>query len=149
MIALDTNILIYAAQTNEPAKRDIRSVSIMERLGSDGAIIPLQVVGEFMNACRRKKIASLADASIRASLWLELYECPATAPNDYLDAAQLSDRYDLQYFDALIITVAARAGATMLLSEDMQDGLEVSGLRVVDPFLAGNDERIEQVVSNT
>jgi hypothetical protein len=27
----------------------------------------------------------------------------------------------------------------MLLSEDMQDGLEVDGLLVVNPFVAGND----------
>jgi predicted nucleic acid-binding protein len=139
LIALDTNILIYAAQKNEPAGRDVRSISFMVELGSKGAIIPLQVVGEFINACRRKRIASLADASSRASLWLDLYDCPATVPNDYLEAAQLSDKHDLQYFDALIITVAARAGATMLLSEDMQDGLEAAGLRVVNPFLAGND----------
>jgi predicted nucleic acid-binding protein len=138
LIALDTNILIYAAQTNEPAGRDIQSIALMERLGSEGAIISLQVVGEFINACRRKKIASWADASIRVSLWLELYNCPAAVPNDYLEAAQLSDKHDLQYFDALIITVAARAGATMLLSEDMQDGLEVDGLRVVNPFAKGN-----------
>jgi hypothetical protein len=25
------------------------------------------------------------------------------------------------------------------LSEDMQDGLEVAGMRVVNPFVAGND----------
>jgi predicted nucleic acid-binding protein len=139
LIALDTNILIYAAQTNEPAGRDIQSISLMERLGIEGAIVPLQVVGEFINACRRKKIASLADASIRASLWLELYDCTATKPKDYIEATQHSDKHGLQYFDALIITVAARAGATLLLSEDMHDGLEVGGLRIVNPFAAAND----------
>jgi predicted nucleic acid-binding protein len=139
LIAFDTNILIYAAQKNEPAERDVRSISLMEQLGSAGAIIPLQVVGEFINACRRKKIASLADASMRASLWLELYDCPATAPTDYLEAAALSNKHDLQYFDALIITVAARAGATMLLSEDMQDGLELEGIRIINPFAAANE----------
>jgi predicted nucleic acid-binding protein len=56
-----------------------------------------------------------------------------------IEALDLADRKMLQYFDALIITVAARAGATMLLSEDMQDGLEVDGLLVVNPFVAGND----------
>jgi predicted nucleic acid-binding protein len=74
----------------------------------------------------------------RVALWMDIYNCPATQPQDYINAASLLQSYNLQYFDALIVTVAARAGATMLLSEDMQDGLEAAGLRVVDPFFAGN-----------
>jgi predicted nucleic acid-binding protein len=51
----------------------------------------------------------------------------------------LLTRFKLQYFDALIIAVASRAGARILLSEDMHDGLVVDGLRVVNPFVAGNE----------
>jgi predicted nucleic acid-binding protein len=80
-------------------------------------------------------VVLLADVEI----WMEAFDCAPAQLEDYLKASVLSDRFNLQYFDALIITVAARAGATMLLSEDMQDGLEVEGLRVVNPFVAGND----------
>ena len=44
------------------------------------------------------------------------------------------------------LAAARRAGATILLSEDMQDGLEVDGLRVVNPFVAGNDAFIELIL---
>jgi predicted nucleic acid-binding protein len=46
-----------------------------------------------------------------------------------------------------IITVTVRARATMLLSEDMQYGLEVDGLRVVNPFVTGNDGVIAEFLS--
>jgi predicted nucleic acid-binding protein len=139
LIALDTNVLIYASEIVEPEGRNLIALDIMERLGEQNAIISLQVVGEYINACRRKKMSSLRHACERAGLWMDIYTTPATIPTDYINAAKISEAYNLQYFDALIIVVAGRAGAAILLSEDMHDGLEVDGLRVVNPFVAGND----------
>jgi predicted nucleic acid-binding protein len=139
LIAFDTNVLIYASERNEPMGRNIKAIDLLTKVAPLSAVIPLQVVGEYINACRRKKITSLPDASIRASFWMELYNTPSSQPVDYIEAARFSAEFGLQYFDALIIAVAARAGATMLLSEDMQDGLEVGGLRVINPFVAAND----------
>ncbi len=70
------------------------------------------------------------------------YNCVAAVPSDYLRAGTTSHRHRIQYFDALIITVAARAGAKLLLSEDMQDGLEIGGLRIVNPLVAANESAI-------
>lgn len=69
-------------------------------------------VDEAMEACR-----------LRA----EVYDCMSATQQDYSVAAVTADRFGLQYFDALILSVARRAGAKMLLSEDMHDGLEVMG----------------------
>jgi predicted nucleic acid-binding protein len=149
LIAFDTNILIYASELEEPIGRNLMALDLMERLAPQDAIIPLQVVGEYINACRRKEITSLHMACERVNMWMDIYIMPATQPQDYIEAASLLARFNLQYFDALIITVATRAGATMLLSEDMQDGLEVEGLRVVNPFLERNADLIAQEASNT
>jgi predicted nucleic acid-binding protein len=139
LIALDTNILVYAASAGDASGRHIATLDLFDRLGSTGAIIPLPVIGELFNARRKKKFAELVILLAEVEIWMEAFDCAPALLEDYLQASALSDRFDLQYFDALIITVAARAGATMLLSEDMQDGLEVDGLRVVNPFVAGND----------
>ena len=139
MIAFDTNILIYASEQNEPKGRDIKALDLMARVAPLQAILPLQVIGEFINACRKKKIASLPDASIRAALWMELYKTPSSMPGDYIEAASFSTAFGLQYFDALIVAVSQRAGATLLLSEDMQDGLKIEGLKIVNPFAAANE----------
>jgi predicted nucleic acid-binding protein len=139
LIALDTNILVYAASAGDASGRHIATLDLFDRLGSTGAIIPLPVIGELFNARRKKKFAELVILLAEVEIWMEAFDCAPALLEDYLQASALSDRFDLQYFDALIITVAARAGATMLLSEDMQDGLEVAGMRVVNPFVAGND----------
>ena len=77
-------------------------------------------------------------ASRRVDTYALVFETPATSLEDLTEAAHLSARFTLQYFDALIIAVATRAGATMLLSEDMHDGLVIDALTVVNPFVAGN-----------
>jgi predicted nucleic acid-binding protein len=143
LIALDTNILAYAEQPDDPEGRHEKSLLLMERLTLGGNIVPVQVLGEFINICRRKKLLPISEAAAKAELYAQIFETPRTAAEDLVSAAKLLENYNLQYFDALIITVATRAGATMLLSEDMQDGLEVAGLRVVNPFLVGNEEVIE------
>jgi predicted nucleic acid-binding protein len=139
LIAFDTNILIYASEKEEPKGRNLIALNLMEKVASQNAIISLQVVGEYINACRRKKISSLRQACERAILWMDIYIIPATSPSDFIEAAEICEAHKLQFFDALIIAVAARAGATMLLSEDMQDGLDVGGLKVVNPFASVNE----------
>ncbi len=46
----------------------------------------------------------------------------------------LAARHNLQTFDAIILAAAARGGCGILYSEDMQDGFEWNGVRVINPF---------------
>ncbi len=139
MVAFDTNILIYSVSSDDNNDRHIQSIELIERVAPIGGIVPLQVIGEFMNVCRQKKVVDPSRAVQRVSEFLEAFDCPETKAEDYIAALDLAERKMLQYFDALIITVARSAGATILLSDNMHDGLEVDGLRVVNPFVAGND----------
>ena len=116
MIALDTNILIYAVGGSDPKQRDEIAKALIRRLPPVGAIVPVQVIAEFLNACRRKKILSMAKALVRADEFLTTFTSPHSLTDDLLDAGALSARIQLAYFDALIIVVALRAGATLLLS---------------------------------
>jgi predicted nucleic acid-binding protein len=138
LIAFDTNILIYAEDPNEQSGRHETAVALIKKLAFGPHIIPVQVLGEFLNVCKCKGLVPMDLAASKVSNFAKIFETPHTQVADLADAAILLSAHSLQYFDALIITVAARAGATMLLSEDMQDGLEVDGLRVVNPFAAGN-----------
>jgi predicted nucleic acid-binding protein len=138
LIALDTNILVYAQAEERPEPNHLRALEILNATSLTDAIIPLHVYGEFLNVCRRKlKIPPIA-ATEQVVDYALLFQSPATSLEDLTEAAHLSSRFTLQYFDALIIAVATRAGATMLLSEDMHDGLVIDALTVVNPFVAGN-----------
>lgn len=149
MIALDTNILVYALENKPDDARNLAALELIDRLGMVGAIIPFPVIGELFNACRKKQIADVAQLTPRVELWMTAMSGAPAILDDYLSAADLSQLYNVQYFDALIITVAARAGASILLSEDMHDGLEIDGLRIVNPFVAANDALLADYFANT
>jgi predicted nucleic acid-binding protein len=139
LIAFDTNILIYAEDPNDPSGRHEIAVQLIEKLSLSQHMIPVQVLGEFLNVCRRKGLVPLDIAATKVSNYAKIFDTPPTQVEDLAGAVDLLSAHNLQYFDALILTVACRAGAMILLSEDMQDGLSVEGIRVVNPFLAAND----------
>lgn len=43
-------------------------------------------------------------------------------------------RWAISYWDAAIVEAAREAGCAILLSEDLQDGFDFAGVRVVNPF---------------
>ena len=139
MIALDTNILIYTEITNIDDPRHQIAVALLKKSAFVDAAVPVQVLGEFLNVCIRKlRVAPIA-AVEQVEDFLRIFDCPATEPTDLVEAAALVARFKFAFFDAVICTVARRAGATILLSEDMHDGLEVDELKIVNPFAAANE----------
>ncbi len=148
MIALDTNILVYAVASDDPESRHVQALELVDQLGmADGAVVPIQVIGEFLNVCRRKRPVSFDHAVRRAAQFLNAFDCPQTRPNDLIDAFAVSAQHNVQYFDALIVIVACRTGATTLLSEDMKDGREIEGLRILNPFNPANRADINELLA--
>lgn len=139
MIAFDTNILVYAQQGGKSEPRHERALSLIYEATLIDSCIPVQVLGEFLNVCVRKLKITPDDVIDQIEEYADVFDCPQTGHDDLTRAAHLADLHDLQFFDALIVTVSAKAGATILLSEDMQDGLEIEGLRIVNPFAAANE----------
>jgi predicted nucleic acid-binding protein len=44
------------------------------------------------------------------------------------------DRYGFSFWDALIVAAARRLGCVVLLTEDLQDGQDLGGMVVRNPF---------------
>ena len=51
-----------------------------------------------------------------------------------LAASQLEERHTLSFWDALIVEAARRAGATRLVTEDLQAGRRLAGVLIDNPF---------------
>ena len=53
-----------------------------------------------------------------------------------LNALKLKQNYNLQFYDALIVSTALENSCTILYSEDMQDKLVIEKkLKIINPFL--------------
>ncbi|MBB5685432.1 PIN domain-containing protein [Sphingobium boeckii] len=145
MIALDTNILVYAVSPGGDP-RHAQAAAIMERLFLVSAIIPLQVLGEFLNVAQRKTIIDSDIARQRVEEWLPLFDTAVTDAADLLEAARVSRSSKIQFFDALICTIAGRSGARHLLSEDIQDGMVIGTLTILNPFNPTNQDRLDALI---
>jgi predicted nucleic acid-binding protein len=51
-------------------------------------------------------------------------------------AAGLAGQVKISFWDALIVVAASRSGAAVLYTEDLNDGQEILGVRISNPFAA-------------
>ena len=96
--------------------------------------IALHVVGEFQNVAARKlRTARPLTVSTSFSILEGFRTFPARRT---AAAAALKEMAAglLSYWDALLPACAPEAGCTVMLSEDMQDGVTLFGLAIVNPF---------------
>ncbi len=136
-IFLDTNIFVYSFDSAAPAKRDKSRKLVAEAIGSHNAVISYQVVQEFLNVATRKFRNRLSPAEAQLYLARVLMPLCEVFPDEslYSSALSIADETGYSFYDALILSSAVAAGCHILLTEDLQDGFSVRGLKVRNPFL--------------
>ena len=142
-VALDSNILIYAELEPE-SEKGTRAADLILRAARDG-VMPAQVLGEYLRFVQRRMPAAFAGAIRQASLYQALFLTPPTTDAVINQASELARAHGLQLWDCVVCAAAIEAGAKALLTEDMQDGRTIDGLRLINPFAAGNAEAVEAV----
>jgi predicted nucleic acid-binding protein len=143
-VALDTNLLIYAEFEPETAKGAAAASLLLRAL--HGAIIPVQVLGEYLRFVQRRHPARLEAVTSQIGLFRTLAITPATTEAVLSQGAVLARDHGLQLWDGVICAAAIDAGAAALITEDLQDGRRLHGLRIVNPFADGNRELLDQLV---
>ena len=146
MVTFDTNVLVYAFDSDDANKRE-RARGLLRVARDTDLVLTAQVLGEFLNVFRRKLPQKLDKARAQAERFLSLFPVIPSTGEDMLKASDFSSRHKLQFWDSLIWQVAASAGVTALLSEDMQDGLTIDGLTVIDPFNPANAALIDVLLT--
>ena len=144
-VAFDTNVLVYAELEPGTDKGDLAG-SLIERASIHQAIIPAQVLGEFLAVIRRKRRELFPGACELVSELTSLVKIAGTDATVMRSAIELAQRHRLQIWDAVICAASLEAGATHLLSEDMQDGLMLEGLKLLDPFNAANRTELDRLL---
>jgi len=125
----DTDVILYLLSADQ-AKAD-RAEEVL----ANGGVVSVQVLNEFASVAVRKL----------GMKWREVREClepvraacavePLTlAIHD--SALDMAERYDLSFYDALIVAAAHASGCDVLYSEDMHDGLVIErAVTIRNPF---------------
>lgn len=135
-VFVDTNVLVYARDASESTKQP-QAMSWMGYLwASREGRLSFQVLHEYYVTVTSKLQPGMNPVQARADVASLLAWRPHSPDAHALEAAwDAQDRYSLSFWDALIVAAARATGSATLLTEDLQDGTNLLGVRVVDPFL--------------
>jgi predicted nucleic acid-binding protein len=131
---VDSNVLIYAHDLDEPRKR-ATAIQIFEDLWlSKTGALSMQVLQEFYSVATRKIRSPLPRPIAREAIERLAPWCIETTPLEIAAAFRIEDSAKISFWDALIVAAALKSGAVEILSEDMNPGQTIAGIRIINPF---------------
>jgi predicted nucleic acid-binding protein len=137
MIAMrfvDTNILLYAIATGSgEAEKSRRALRILEEADLATSV---QVLQEFYVQATRDTRSDRISHGEAVAFVQAVCEFPVQelTVNLLQSAIATKHRYQISYWDAAIIEAARVLGCREILTEDLSDGQDYGGVRVVNPF---------------
>ena len=132
---VDTGVLICAFDIDAGAKHTNAKALLEELWRQRSGALSTQVLQEFYVNFTRKFAHPLAKGVARRicnrfALW-----CSETTPTDIASAFAIADAANIGFWDALIVAMAVKAGASKILSEDMSHGQRIAGVLIENPFI--------------
>lgn len=131
---VDTNVLIYAHDVDAGGRREIAQSLLRELWRDRNGVLSMQVLQEFYVNAVRKIPSPISKSQARAIISNYSPWCVETGWGDLPAAFQIEDEAHVGFWDALIIASALKSGAARLLTEDLNPGQVVRGLRIENPF---------------
>lgn len=132
---VDTNVLVYAHDLSAKQKHQRAKALFREMWEARTGCLSIQVLQEFYVSVTRKvakPLPSQSAAQIIADL--STWEVFSPGVDDVLTAIQLQVRYQLSFWDSMIITAASQLGCQTVWSEDLNPGQVYGGVVVTNPF---------------
>jgi len=134
-VFVDSNVLIYAHDGDAGLKQK-RAAEQLDGLWDNGCgRLSTQVLQEFYTNVTRKIKRPLARSVAREvirnyGIWVE----SAITPSTVVRASEISETWTISFWDSMILAAAEQDGADELLTEDLNHGQVIAGVRVVNPF---------------
>lgn len=132
---VDTNVLIYAYDSSIRSKHTIAATLLDELWKARTGVLSMQVLQEFYFNSTRKGARPLSTATARQVVDSYSAWCIGTTPAEVLAAFQIEDQARISFWDALIVAAAVTAGAMRIVTEDLNPGQVIAGVRIENPFL--------------
>jgi predicted nucleic acid-binding protein len=137
---VDTNVLVYSRDASEPDKHRRAAAWIAHLWSTRQGRLSYQVLQEFYVTVTEKLDPGLDRESAQQDVRSLLAWRPVAVDGRVLEGAwRIQERHRLSWWDALIAAAAEASRCATLLTEDLQDGLVLGSVRVVNPFRTAPD----------
>ena len=125
---IDSNVVLYLF-SSDTLKAD-RTESLLQ----SGGLISVQVLNEVASVCLRKLKMTWEDVDAVLETLKSTCEVLPVTLASHEKAVGLAERFQISFYDANIAATAILCGADTLFSEDLQNGMSMDSLTVVNPF---------------
>lgn len=132
---VDTNVLLYAYDS-DAGNRHLAAKAVLEELWENrSGVLSTQVLQEFYVNVTRKIAKPLDRATARTIVDSYAVWCADITFADIAAAFRIEDQARISFWDALICASALKSGAERILSEDLNAGQKIAGIRIENPFV--------------
>jgi predicted nucleic acid-binding protein len=125
---IDSNVVLYLF-SSDTVKAD-RAESLLQ----SGGLISVQVLNEVASVCLRKLKMTWEDVDAVLETLKSTCEVLPVSLASHEKAVGLVERFQISFYDANIAATAILCGADTLFSVDLQNGMSMESVTVVNPF---------------
>ncbi len=133
---VDTNILIYALDPADPLKQQVSADLLRTAIRTRTLTLSPQNLNEcYRVLTQRRRLIPVA----RVRGYIQTLAPWAIAPLDAKTterAFAIEDEVGTSWWDSLLLASALLAECRLFISEDLQDGRDIDGMRIANPFTA-------------
>ncbi|MEN8816740.1 MAG: PIN domain-containing protein [Nonlabens sp.] len=130
---IDSNIFIYTLNKSEDirSEKSKQTLSLLQK--ESRIVISTQVIQEISNVCIKKHLLDKNDLLDYVNRLTNL-EVAVINENIIKEAIRIKFRYQLSFYDSLIVATAIENNCSRLYSEDLNNGQSIEGLQIINPF---------------
>ena len=133
MTFIDTNVVVYASDPSDPRKNELAIGILADAFDNDRYVISSQVLNEFVNTALNK-LKKTDDEVVGYLRQLKTIRVVSVSAEWLERAIEIRSRYDLQFYDSLLLAAAEALGCDEFLTEDLNDGQMYGSVKAVNPF---------------
>lgn len=140
MNAIDTNILVYRFDHDDPRKREIAKRLIRELSTGGDTVLPWQVLGELirqLRSWRHSKLLSDGDVVKLTAAVRSMFPLVMPVESIIERALSYAVAHSLSHWDSMLVAACAEAGVATLYTEDMGAPRTIDVVQLVNPFATG------------
>ena len=125
----DSNVVLYLLSDNQT------KANRCEEIVEQGGVISVQMLNECVNVMLKKLKMARPEVNEFLAVIKSISEIVPLSIEVHEGALELLDRYQLSWYDALIVSAAIESDCETLWSEDMHNGLVVNKTMTIrNPF---------------
>ncbi len=130
---IDSNIFIYTLNKSEDIRSEKSKQTLLSLEKETRIVISTQVIQEISNVAIKKSLLDKNELLDYVNRLANL-EVGVISEDIIKEAIRIKFRYQLSFYDSLIVATAIENNCTRLYSEDLNNGQSIEGLQIINPF---------------